>query len=112
MPRPAVTKPPGLLIYKLKRLKRLKEDMESNKSQDQVLSSYKPPIFWKDKELVKQQISNYSKENIKYLLEKITKTELLIKKNYNISINILLDFIINQGNRFLKFQIQNHLKTF
>jgi len=86
-------------LSKAKRLQSLNQEIQLNPNVDNVINNYKPPIFWKDKELVKQQISNYSKENIKTLLEKITKTELLIKKNYNISINILLDFIINQGKR-------------
>jgi len=86
-------------LSKAKRLQNLNQEIQLNPNVDNVINSYKPPIFWKDKDLVKQQISNYSKENIKTLLEKITKTELLIKKNYNSSINILLDFIINQGKR-------------
>ena len=86
-------------LSKAKRLQNLNQEIQLNSNVDNVINSYKPPIFWKDKDLVKQQINNYSKENIKTLLEKITKTELLIKKNYNSSINILLDFIINQGKR-------------
>ena len=86
-------------LSKAKRLQSLNQEIQLNPNVDNVINNYKPPIFWKDKELVKQQISNYSKENIKTLLEKITKTELLIKKNYNSSINILLDFMINQGER-------------
>ena len=43
---------------------------------------------------------HYSKKNIKTLIDSINKTELLIKKNYNNSINILLDFIINQAKKF------------
>ena len=88
-----------IFLSKAKRLQNLNQEIQFNPNVDNVINSYKPPIFWKDKDLVKQQISNYSKENIKTLLEKITKTELLIKKNYNNSINILLDFIINQGKR-------------
>ena len=88
-----------IFLSKAKRLQNLNQEIQFNPNVDNVINSYKPPIFWKDKDLVKQQISNYSKENIKTLLEKITKTELLIKKNYNSSINILLDFIINQGKR-------------
>ena len=87
-------------LYKANRLLSLNKEIEINKDIDNVLNSHKPPIFWKDKDLVKQQINNYSKKNIKVLIDTINKTELLIKKNYNNSINILLDFIINQGKRF------------
>ena len=40
-------------LYKLKRLKKLKVELSSKKDLDYVLSSYKPPIFWKDKNLLK-----------------------------------------------------------
>ena len=86
-------------LSKAKRLQNLNSEIELNRDIDNVINAHKPTIFWKDKDLVKQQIRNYSKENINILLEKITKTELLIKKNYNNSINILLDFIINQGKK-------------
>ena len=86
-------------LFKAKRLLSLREEIELNGNIDTVLNTFKPPIFWKDKDLVKQQINNYSKSNVKILINTINKTELLIKKNYNSSINILLDFIINQGKR-------------
>ena len=86
-------------LYKAKRLQNINEEIKLKKNVDSVLNTYKPPIFWKDKDLVKEQIKNYSKENIEVLLNTINKTELLIKKNYNNSINILLDFIINQGKK-------------
>lgn len=86
-------------LFKAKRLLSLQEEVEINNNIDTVLNTFKPPIFWKDKDLIKQQINNYSKSNVKILINTINKTELLIKKNYNSSINILLDFIISQGKR-------------
>ena len=71
--------------------------MINQKNIDETVSSFKPPIFWKDKEIVKQQIRNWSSDNIKNLIYKINETELLIKKNSNNSINILSDFIIEQS---------------
>ena len=59
----------------------------------------KPPIFWKDKDLVKQQIRNYSTQSTELLIKSINKTELEIKKNYNNSLNILLDFMLNEGKK-------------
>ena len=56
----------------------------------------KPPIFWKDKDVVKQQIQNWSYKNTEELLYKINETELLIKKNSISSVNILSNFIIEQ----------------
>ena len=66
---------------------------------DQIFASFKPPIFWKDKEIVKEQIKNWSIQNIENLIYKINEIELLIKKNSINSINILSDFIIAQSNK-------------
>ena len=63
---------------------------------DECLSNYKPPIFWKDKEIVRQQINNWSLEKIHKLIIYINDLELLIKKNNLISINLLNDFILSQ----------------
>ena len=87
-------------LYKLKRLKKLQMEFEKNNNLDVIISSYKPPIFWKDKDLVKQQIKFWSKNNIQDLLVEINKTELLIKKNFNTSLNIMLDFIHTQSRVF------------
>ena len=43
-------------LYKLKRLEKLKKEIEIKKNQDQVISSYKPAIFWKDKDIIKKQL--------------------------------------------------------
>ena len=71
--------------------------MQNNTNVDEVISSFKPPIFWKDKDLVKEQIRNYSGERTELLIKSINQTELQIKKNYNNSTNILLDFMLNEG---------------
>ena len=62
-----------------------------------VISSIKPPVFWKDKEIVKRQANNWSSANTENLIYRINQIELLIKKNSNSSINILSDFIIEQS---------------
>ena len=85
-------------LYKLKRLKKIKKELEIKKNQDQVLSSFKPPIFWKDKEIIKQQIKVLSLHEIKVLIKKINDMELLIKKNNQISNLITTNYIIEQLN--------------
>ena len=80
-------------LYKLKRLKRLKEDMEPNKTQDQVLSSFKPPIFWKDKEIIRKQLNTLSINDIKIFIKKVSELELLVKKNSILSNEITNNFI-------------------
>ena len=87
------------LLVKSKRLYKLLLEINNNKSIEEVILSFKPPIFWKDKEIVKQQIKNWSLSRAENLIYKTNELELLIKKNSNNSINILSDFIINQPNR-------------
>tara|TARA_B100000787_G_C16191397_1_gene297740 strand:- start:587 stop:1582 length:996 start_codon:yes stop_codon:yes gene_type:complete len=84
------------LLIKSKKLLKLCKQFQIEKNIDLVISSCKPPIFWKDKEITKQQIKNWTYTNIENLIYKISEIELLIKKNSNNSINILSDFIIEQ----------------
>jgi len=86
-------------LNKAKRLFKINVEIETNKNLDNVITNFKPPIFWKEKELVKQQIKNYSKDNVELLIQSINETELLIKKNFNNSVNILLDFILYHGSK-------------
>ena len=78
---------------KVKRLMNLKEEINKNNNIENVISTFKPPIFWKDKEIVKLQIKIWSYEKIQKLLNTINDAELSIKKNYENSIKILLNFI-------------------
>ena len=83
-------------LNKSKRLLQLSIKIKDIKNLENIISSAKPPIFWKDKEIVKQQLGRWSYKEIEGLIFKISKIELLIKKNSNNSINILSDFIIEQ----------------
>jgi DNA polymerase-3 subunit delta len=86
------------LLLKSKRVYQLKIQENLTKNIDQIISSYKPPIFWKDKEIVKQQVKSWSEDNIQDLIYQANNIELLIKKNSANSLNILSDFIITQSN--------------
>ena len=83
------------LLSKSKRLLEIKKIDNTNKSLDEIISNYRPPIFWKDKEIVKNQISKWNLKDSEKLISKIYETELNIKKNYINSLNIVSDFIIN-----------------
>ena len=84
-------------LIKTKRLLKLNEALINTKNIDGVISTFRPPIFWKDKETVKQQIKGWPYNATRNLIYKINEIELLIKKNPNSSINILSDFIIEQS---------------
>ena len=83
------------LLLKSKRIMEIKKINNSNKNIDQIISNYKPPIFWKDKEIVKNQASKWSSKDVEKLIYKIHNIELLVKKNYQNSLNIVSDFIFN-----------------
>ena len=87
------------LLAKAKRLNKLQNQTRENKNIDQVITSFKPPIFWKDKEIVREQIKNWTLKKVENLIYKINEIELLIKKNSSNSVNILFDFIITQSNK-------------
>ncbi len=87
------------LLAKLKRLIKIYELVDEKNNIDQAVSSFKPPIFWKDKPLVKQQIRSWEKDKLKILIYKSNEIELLIKKNASVGENILSDFIINNSKK-------------
>lgn len=84
-------------INKSKRIMKLSKDYQSNGNLDKTITNAKPPIFWKDKEIVKQQINKWSPNQISELIYSLNEIELQIKKNYNNPINIISDFILNQA---------------
>jgi DNA polymerase-3 subunit delta len=84
-------------IIKSKKLLALSKAFETNKNIDLTISSAKPPIFWKEKEITKQQILKWNSKNIKQLIYSLSETELQIKKNINNSINLITDFILFQS---------------
>lgn len=86
-----------IFLSRLKRLLKLYLDPNIKINIDKAISSHKPTIFWKDKEILKKQIKILNFEKIKELIYKTNKIELIIKKNPNISIDVTTDFIVNQA---------------
>jgi len=84
-------------LIKAKKLLTLSTFFETNKNIDLTISSAKPPIFWKEKEITKQQIYKWKPKNIKKLIYELSEAELQIKKNINNSINLITDFILSQS---------------
>ena len=74
-------------------------------------------------EITKKQIYEWTPENIKKLIYQLNELEHLIKKNFNSSINIISDFILeeiglsgarhyfcNCMKQFIKFNLRNFLR--
>ena len=87
------------LLTKLKRLVKVYELVDEKNNVDQAVSLLKPPIFWKDKPLVTQQMKYWAKDDLKNLIYQANEIEYLIKKNSLVAKNILSDFIINNSKK-------------
>ena len=83
------------ILNKSKRLLKIKSEMDKTKNIDEVLSTFKPPIFWKEKEIVKKQTQSWSTKEIKKIIYKINDLEVIVKKNSINSINFVSDFVSN-----------------
>ena len=82
------------MLNRSKRLLKLKNIQKEKNNIDEVVSSYKPLIFWKERDLVKQQINNWSEKEIREKIYQISNLEILIKKNTS-SANLVSDLISN-----------------
>ena len=82
-----------ILLQKSKRILSLINEINTGKNIDNALQEHRPPIFWKDKPVLKQQIKLWNYDKIKDLISKINSLEILIKKNNSLSVILLKDFI-------------------
>ena len=69
---------------------------EGGKNIDQCILAYKPQIFWKDKEIVKQQVNKWTLDKIIKFITFINEAELLLKKNNSNALILLNNFILEQ----------------
>ena len=87
------------LLVKLKRLIKIHESVSEKNNIEMAISSFKPPIFWKDKPLIMRQIKVWGKSELENLIYKTNEVEFLIKKNSSLGKNILFDFIIDNSKK-------------
>ena len=84
-------------LLKAKKILGLSIEYNKNKDINKTINSAKPPIFWKEKDIVKTQLNKWKPEKIRELIYLINDLEVQIKKNYSNSILLVTDFILNQG---------------
>lgn len=89
-------------LNKLKRLKKLRENMV-NKNLEKAISEFKPPIFWRDKDIIKKQLQFLDLKQINILIKYLNYLELEIKKNFEISKKIINNFLIEKINTVNNF---------
>ncbi len=86
------------LLKKSKNLLNLVNLYQSNKNIEATINNAKPPIFWKEKNIVKDQINLWSPEKLKNLIVEINDIEYQIKKNSFNSINFTTNFLLEKSN--------------
>ena len=84
-------------LSKAKRILKLANQLELNKDVNKTINTAKPPIFWKDKDIVKIQLNKWKPKKIKELIKNINNIELEIKKNYGNSVLIITNFILEKA---------------
>ena len=85
------------LLIKSKRLLELKKVQNTNENIEEIIANYRPLIFWKDKEIVKNQINKWGLVDTEKMIYKINKTELEVKQNYTNALNIVSDFVLSSA---------------
>ena len=83
------------ILNKTKRLLKIRTMLDNNSNIDQVISSFKPPIFWKEKDIVKKQAQSWSTTEVKEIIFKINDLETSVKKNTANSMLFVSDFVRN-----------------
>ena len=83
------------ILNKCKRLLKIRTEIDNNSNIDQVISSFKPPIFWKEKDIVKKQVQLWTTNDVKKIIFKITQLEVLVKKNSSNSLLFVSNFVSN-----------------
>ena len=86
-----------IFLSKAKRLLNLTKNFSLQKNIEKTILNARPPIFWKDKEIVKKQIKSWTIEQVEKLITEINEIEFLVKTNSQNSIHILSDFILNKS---------------
>ena len=84
-------------LNKLKKILILSEEFKKNKDINKTITNARPPIFWKDKDIVREQLGKWKPEEIKKLIFELNEIELQIKKGYSNPTNIISNFIIEKS---------------
>ena len=65
-----------------------------DKSIEEIINNAKPPIFWKEKPILKKQLYVWSKKNIDKIINSLNETEILTKKNSQIESSIIFNNLL------------------
>ena len=82
------------LNYRISRLYEITKISSKEKNFEKILESLKPPIFWKDKPIILQQLKKWSQKKLEKILVKIGEAEILMKKNSYINNELVIKNLI------------------
>ena len=82
------------LLNKTKRIFKLLKNYQINHNLEKTINNARPAIFWKDKTIIKKQITLWEITSIKNLIININNLELQIKKNNLNSMKLITDFVL------------------
>ena len=85
------------LLKKTKDLLNLVVQFHLNKNINTTIDNAKPPIFWKDKSIIKDQMNLWSVNKLKDLIIEINDIEYQVKKNSTNSINLTTNFLLEKA---------------
>ena len=83
------------ILNKSKRLLKIKNQTDNNVNIEEILNTFRPPIFWKEKEIVKKQAQSWTTNEVKNIIYEISNLEIIVKKNTENSLNFVSDFVSN-----------------
>ena len=81
-----------ILSNKVQRLLNIKKQENKSNNIEHLINISKPAIFWKEKPMVKKQLSIWNLNDLKKIISEINNTEHLCKKNSQVSKAIFFNF--------------------
>ena len=83
-----------ILSNKVQRLLNIKKQENKSNNIEHLINISKPAIFWKEKPMVKRQLSIWNLNDLKKIINEINNTEHLCKKNSQVSKAIFFNFFL------------------
>ena len=83
-----------ILSNKVQRLLNIKKQEDKSNNTEDLINTSRPAIFWKEKQMVKKQLSIWNLNDLKKIISEINNTEHLCKKNSQVSKAIFFNFFL------------------
>ena len=83
-----------ILSNKVQRLLNIKKEENKSNNIEHIINISKPAIFWKEKPMVKKQLSIWNLNDLKKIISEINNTEHLCKTNSQVSKAIFFNFFL------------------